>query len=188
MVGLLLGSCGQVSRSDDVSQPPLTLSLPLPPSLLTLSPPLYRPLSLPPLLSVVNPHASTYPAAVKWMMYPRWWMESVGYWGQPFHPSPTRNTPVSVFPNSYPTLSSPEAYAEQYPQGIGKPYEKACYSAPESVVVDVTNSSFFNSSTALAFVAGIVLTLLLQYLKRDPTQSGGYTRISEDRGISMSSA
>lgn len=106
---------------------------------------------------VTNPHAPTYPAAIKWIMYPRWWLESIGYWGAPFTPPPGR-TSSPVVPNSYPTLPTQAAYDAAYPNGLGAPYQNYCFQQPSS----------FSFLTILfytgLFVVGGITTLILQKL------------------------
>lgn len=121
---------------------------------------------------VVDPHASTFtPGAVQWMMYPRWWLEGVGYWGAPYTPAPGRKEPLPVYPNSYPTLSSKEAYAEQYPEGIGAPYEHTCYNTLECA--EATSPYLYGFG---GVAIGVVLMLILQKLW---APRGGYAQIPE---------
>lgn len=105
---------------------------------------------------MTNPHAPTYPAAVKWIMYPRWWLESIGFWGAPFTPAPGR-TPVPVHPNGFPTLSSQEAYDAAYPTGVeNAAYTNYCFETP--------TPSYFSSVLryGAVFILGTLFTLLIQ--------------------------
>lgn len=111
------------------------------------------------MVSIKDPHASTYPAAVKWIMYPRWWLESIGYWGAPFTATPGR-APVPVHPNGYPTLSSKEAYAAAYPNGLeGAVYSNYCFEQPSS---SFTFQTFISYSSLI--LVGVICTLLVQRL------------------------
>lgn len=105
---------------------------------------------------VKNPHASTYPAAVSWIMYPRWWLESIGYWGAPFTPPPGRSSASPVAPNSYPTLPSQAAYEAAYPQGLGAPYQNYCFQQSNAITY---STIFFYIAL---FLGGAITTLLAQ--------------------------
>jgi hypothetical protein len=52
----------------------------------------------------------------------RWWFEQIGFWGAPGTPAPEDSSPVGITPIAYPTLDTPEAYAQTYPNGYGASY------------------------------------------------------------------
>jgi len=128
---------------------------------------------------VVDPHAPTYPAAIRWMMYPRWWLESIGFWGAPFTPAPGRGAAEPVTPNGYPTLSSPAEYDAAYPNGIGSPYRNTCFQEP---VPTTTWAPFW--LVLLGFLAGLICTVVANRFY--PSMKSGYMPV--DDGISMSNA
>jgi hypothetical protein len=90
------------------------------------------------------------------MMYPRWWLESIGFWGAPFTATPGRS-PMPVRPNGYPTLPSKEAYAAAYPNGLeGTSYTNYCFDEPKSF-------DYFSLLRYLAvFIVGSLSTLMIQ--------------------------
>ncbi len=98
-------------------------------------------------------------------MYPRWWLESIGYWGAPFTPPPGR-TPSPVGPNSYPTLPTQVAYEAAYPNGLGAPYQNYCFQQPSSI-----SFSTILSYVAL-FVAGGFVTIIVQKLFPSSSRKG----------------
>jgi hypothetical protein len=135
------------------------------------------PLSFDDLISVKDPHASTYPAAVKWIMYPRWWLESIGYWGAPFTATPGR-APAPVHPNGYPTLPSKEAYAAAYPDGLeGATYTNYCFQTPPTA--SFTFQSFISYFSL--FIVGVVCTLLVQKLFPGGDSRKAYEPIPDSR-------
>lgn len=122
--------------------------------------------------SVTNPHASTFvPGAVTWIMYPRWWLESIGYWGKPFS-TPLGKEPSPVYPNSYPTLPTKEAYDSAYPNGLsGAFYTNTCFTQPNYY-------SFSNiMSYFITFLIGIGITLTVQHFI--PSNKKLYDRIPD---------
>ena len=122
--------------------------------------------------SVKNPHASTFvPGAVSWIMYPRWWLESIGYWGAPFT-TPGGRVPTPVYPNSYPTLPTKEAYDAAYPNGLlGSSYTNTCFAQPN-------NYSFSTILFYLSLViGGAIFTLIFQHFF--PANRKGYEQIPD---------
>lgn len=104
-------------------------------------------------------------------MYPRWWLESIGYWGKPFTPPPGRE-PSPVYPNSYPTLSSKEAYDTAYPNGLsGSSYTNTCFTQP-----NYYSFSFILFYLTL-FIGGAIFTLIIQRIF--PSNKKGYNIIPD---------
>lgn len=104
-------------------------------------------------------------------MYPRWWLESIGFWGAPFTSAPGRS-PVPVHPNGYPTLPTKEAYDAAYPNGLeNAAYTNYCFDTPTSSYL----SSFLGYGAV--FVLGALFSLFIQKF----TSSGrkGYEPIAE---------
>jgi hypothetical protein len=66
-------------------------------------------------------HAENYHNANTHMIYPRWWMEQIGYWGAPGTPF-TNRTSVPIYPINVVGEVSMAVYQSVFPDGIGAPY------------------------------------------------------------------
>jgi hypothetical protein len=76
--------------------------------LLPLSPPSHR---------VNDFHAENFASAITWINYRRWWMEFVGFWGQPGQPPKGKLQPEGVNPIAFNAQATPAEYALVYPEG-----------------------------------------------------------------------
>lgn len=104
-------------------------------------------------------------------MYPRWWLESIGYWGAPFT-TPAGREPTPVRPNSYPTLSSKEAYDSAYPNGLLETsYTNTCFTQPNNY--SLSSIIFYLT----LFFGGAIFTLVMQQFF--PSNRKGYEQIPD---------
>ncbi len=110
------------------------------------------------LCSLVNPHAENYNFATDTFTYPTWWLESVGYWGQPGSSAPGRK-PQPVYPFNTLTEKSQEDYDKKFPHG---PYVAYPARGSTDQVDSQLNSGIFKE-VAILFVGlclGVIVTAL----------------------------
>jgi len=121
---------------------------------------------------IVNPHVSNFLYSYQYIEVERWVYQNMGYWGAPGTPPPDATEPISVLPINVPTLTtatSPESYAEVYPNGVFQPYTIDCYSSKSEVVLTSPStldgaSSIVSSPLAmlvLGFVVGVMGTFFV---------------------------
>jgi hypothetical protein len=68
-------------------------------------------------LRVDNFHAENFANAISWINYRRWWMEFVGFWGEPGAPPVGKAQPEGVSPVAFNTQATPAEYQQVYPHG-----------------------------------------------------------------------
>jgi hypothetical protein len=112
------------------------------------------------------------------MMYPRWWLESIGFWGAPFTPAPKHDAPSPVLPNGYPTLQSQQEYGNVYPDGAGTPYTNKCL---ESSNLPFGAGVGAYVAVLMSFLAGAACTY---YVHRcSGKDKRGYSEIPESNAL-----
>jgi hypothetical protein len=121
---------------------------------------------------IVSPNVEDFNYAYAYLGAPRWWFEQIGFWGPPGTPPPDEEKPIPIKPMTIPTMSSPEAYKEAYPNGYDEPYPwsppllKSTYSgylgnsASSEVFVSVIIAFFIGTT-----IGGSVMALCMKHAK-----------------------
>jgi hypothetical protein len=122
---------------------------------------------------IVNPNVESFNDAYAYLGAPRWWFEQIGFWGPPGTPPPDEEKPIPIKPMTIPTMSSPEAYKEAYPNGYDEPYPwspplmKSAFgggylgnSASSEVYVSVIIAFFIGTT-----IGGSVMALCMKHAK-----------------------
>jgi hypothetical protein len=135
---------------------------------------------------VKDPHAEDFGKGIEGLNYPRWWLEMVGFWGQPGVPATTHISPQGIRPVTFNTLSSQEAYAKAFPDGGDTRYFIQASTAkplPEDQQVIPPAAVEANLSetikSALLVGVGVLVGLLMSMLSHKFSSRAGYREVGD---------
>lgn len=128
---------------------------------------------------VTNPHAEDFARSFKYVGVPKWWFESIGYWGAPGVPATgadgVPDKPSTIRRYTFPTERTVEDYKTKYPTDFSNAYAFYGYNATFSFYGDnespydplvaganPLDSAWYSSlmSTVIGVLIGIAMTLV----------------------------
>jgi len=116
------------------------------------------------------PHVENFNMAFKYLTVPRWWFESIGFWGAPGTPPADDPVPRQIRPINIPSEDSQADYQAKYPSGLDFTYptstqpnagcekkEKESMEAITYTSSSVAAAVFFASLSGIAIGVGATL-------------------------------